>query len=370
MKCPCCYNKVIVSISEKYTLQSSKWTSNSSRSTKFFHEPYYCKNCGHIFNKLLPSQQELNQYYSDQVPHITEDYNVDKRLDIIKKFSRKKGLKNLIDFGGNSKVSFHNFLDKDGWEVDIVDVNDSINLKKRNIITSYFVLEHLTKLDETINLFYELLTDDGNIIIEVPNSVLYDIDQSGLLYEHQQHFQPSSLEKLFVRHGFKQCYVSHDKCSRDFGFLSIFEKSKSKVTFSEVNHNVYKNFQIGRKKQIALGEYPKLYFDKISNNTKVIVFWGINAYLDQIFSSIDLTSFKIITIDINPIKKSFVTPKFDFYTPDDFFINFSKIQGDEINIDEICFVITATEHYNTIKNQLTSITDNIYIFDPIGRIKQ
>ena len=42
---------------------------------------------------------------------------------------------------------------------------------------------------------------------------------------------------------------------------------------------------------------------------------------------------------------------------------------DYFDIDEICFVITATEHYNIIKNQLISITDKIHVYDPIGRIK-
>ena len=37
--------------------------------------------------------------------------------------------------------------------------------------------------------------------------------------------------------------------------------------------------------------------------------------------------------------------------------------------DKISFVITATEHYNIIKNQLISITDKIHVYDPIGRIE-
>ena len=197
----------------------------------------------------------------------------------------------------------------------------------------------------------------------------YNTDQSGLLYEHQQHFQPSSLEQLFIRHGFSQRYLSYDKCSRDFGFISVFEKSKSNLTFSSINYDVFKNFKIGRDKQIAFDEYPKVFFDKILNNSKVIVFWGVNANLEQLLRSNDLTSFQIITIDINPIKKSFVTPKYDFYTPDEFFLQFSKIFGNEKSIDEISFVITATEHYNIIKNQLISITDKIHVYDPIGRIE-
>ena len=44
-----------------------------------------------------------------------------------------------MDFGGNSKVSFHQFLEKEGWKVDIVDINDAINFKNKNIITAYFV---------------------------------------------------------------------------------------------------------------------------------------------------------------------------------------------------------------------------------------
>ena len=127
MKCPCCFNKVVIPICEKYTMKSSIWTSNTSKSTKFIHQPYYFNNCGHIFNKFQPSQKELAKYYNDQVLHIAEDYNVNNRLEIINMFSSKIESKNLMDFGGNSKVSFHQFLEKEGWKVDIVDINDAIN---------------------------------------------------------------------------------------------------------------------------------------------------------------------------------------------------------------------------------------------------
>ena len=135
MKCPCCFNKVVIPILKVY-YEIKYLDYNTSKSTKFIHQPYYCNNCD-IYLTSSAFSKELAKYILDQVLHIAEDYNVNNRLEIINMFSSKIESKNLMDFGGNSKVSFHQFLEKEGWKVDI-DINDAINFKIKILCSIFY----------------------------------------------------------------------------------------------------------------------------------------------------------------------------------------------------------------------------------------
>ncbi|HEY7772087.1 MAG TPA: hypothetical protein VIC26_02820, partial [Marinagarivorans sp.] len=64
--------------------------------------------------------------------------------------------------------------------------------------------------------------------IEVPNLYLYPKDPAGLmLYEHVNHFSPTSLMALAGKCGLQPTDISLLKCSRAFGFVAVFQKSCS-----------------------------------------------------------------------------------------------------------------------------------------------
>ena len=70
------------------------------------------------------------------------------------------------------------------------------------------------------------------------------------MYEHQHHFQPSSLNCLLRTLNFKKIYLGKKLSSRNFGFLGIYRKSELAG-----DKNIKKKFIHGRNKQIQWNKY-------------------------------------------------------------------------------------------------------------------
>ena len=372
-KCPCCCSQYLSPVIDAYSINSSSWSSSSKSTVEFRHHPHFCETCGHIFNTKKPSNKQLIKYYNDQINHVAEDYDVQKRLNLIKSTTDSFYGKRLLDFGGNTKQSFHQKLEELSCEVEIADSSNDKIKAPFDLITSYFVFEHLVDLDNTLALFRDIIKKNGIIIIEVPDTNLYKNDYSGLMYEHQQHFQLSSLIALFLRFGFSFISSSQEDCSRNFGFVAVFKKTSTKILNEvDVNKDVVNFYKIARKQQIAQSEYPKKFFfrDDIFLNKKGIIFWGVNANLDEIINSVTLNLKHKIAIDLNADKQKYLDDDFEFFTPDIFFKGLNNILlCKQLVIDDLLFIITATEHYKAIKKEISLITNQYLLYDPIGRFK-
>ena len=370
MKCPCCNSNEINNFLETYVLKSCAWYSKKLRVTDFKHTPNYCFNCGHIFNSSAPTEAEMKNFYLDQFLHTHEAYNIENRIKIIESLFKNNGKIRFLDFGGNSKLSFHKLLEKKGYILKIIDVENSFKKEKFDIISAYSVLPHLINLNKIMKIFDKILAENGKIIIEVPNSNFYKDDYSGLIYESQHHFQPSSLSHLFSRYGFRELYYSKDNSSRDFQFVSVYEKSKTKQKLRVPNKDAIECYKLGRQKQILEKNFPELFF-KSFNKSNLIVLWGVNRYLFKILESNVLNDYKIITLDINS-KKNFLLDEynFDFYTPSEFFQNYKMILAKyNVNISQTEFVITAVAYYASIKKEINLISKKVHIYDPLKKVK-
>ena len=368
MNCPCCGSQNVNKFIEAYKISSSAWRSRTFKSIDFFHSPRSCNNCGHIFNSLSPTPKDLESYYLDQIPHIAEDYDTCKRISVIEEVNQDGNEKRILDFGGNSRLNFHIELEKRGYIVSVRDVGESAEVNDFDIITSYFVFEHLVDLDMTILELEALLTSEGKIIIEVPDATLYDADYSGLHYEHQQHFQKASLKTLMARHGFEEIFSSDDLCSRSFGFVSVFQqKTHLSVSFS-FDKSIPEKYAAGRERQTRVVEYIHEFFNDELKEKKVICFWGANANLEMIFESKILQDQKYLVIDINVAKRSLIERLgYEFFTPSEFFDAYSDILSmHSITSNEVSIVITATAHSRSIRSQLDHIECDYLTFDPIG----
>jgi len=370
MKCPCCNTNETNNFLETYILKSSAWHSKKLSVIDFKHTPNYCFNCGHIYNSTPPSEVEMKNFYLDQIPHLYEDYSIVKRIKIIETLFNNSEKVKFLDFGGNTKLSFHKTLEKKGYILKIIDVENIFKKEKFDIISAYSVLPHIINLNKIMKIFDEFLAENGKIIIEVPDSNFYKNDYSGLIYESQHHFQPSSLSYLFARYGFRELYCSKDTSSRDFQFVSIFEKSKKKQALRKPNEGVMEYYKLGRKKQILEKNFPGTFF-KSFDKSNLIVFWGVNPYLSRILESNVLNQYKIIALDIDFSKKYLLSEyNLDFYTPSEFFKNYAMIL-DKLNVN-ICqteFVITAVAYYASIKKEINLISKKVHIYDPLKKVK-
>jgi hypothetical protein len=361
-----------------YTIESTP-INVSKRKYIFLHSPLYCEKCGHVWNSAVPTEQQLHSYYCDQILHCTEDYSPDHRIYMIDKILNMhcgQDIQNnpmlLLDYGSNKQLAFHEKLIRLGMRVFTFDIVDTAQcIPNVDIVTSYFMLEHARTLDEHFSFFNDKLNKDGILIIEVPDSRIYDYDYSGLLYEHQHHFQPSSLNEIALRHNFYNIYLSSRDCSRKFGFLSVYTKHQDKRMISSPVEDVRSKYIAGRRSQSQESTVTNALAEAVSSflrnkNIKSIYFWGINEYYvnarqmlmdeDRLMNS----NMKFFAIDINPEKKNHVLNGDTYIHADDSQDHFMNNSHDSV------LIITAVAHREQILNSI-SFDGVIFIFNPFDR---
>ena len=372
--CPCCksHGKKYV---QPYVL-SSLSINKSKYLYKFFHYPLFCEECGHIWNKTQPLKYELENYYKDQLPNIIEDYDTEKRINLIISKINKKNLKkqnkiHILDYGSNNKLDFHKIIEEKGLNLSMLDVGSTKSYKNNffDIITCYFMLEHSLDPELVFKFFNLKIKPNGLLFVEVPDSTKYHKDFSGLMFEHQQHFQPHSLDCLAKRYGFSRVSTSKTNCSRPFGFISIFKKSLSNKNNLQII-NTKHLFEIGRNQQIKIDNFFENFSKdicsiiKLQNEVKIYI-WGINDNYLLIRKNLDKHFGRqkpaLIAIDINPLKKSYT------FKDDQFLLSDEANQVLEKNNNpKNCLIITASSHWEKILSNII-FKGKIFVVNPFDK---
>lgn len=201
-----------------------------------------CKHCTVLFTNPRPDSSNIGKYYEspNYISHadkpkglvgyiyqVVRKVAIQQKLKLIAKTNKfKKG--RLLDIGCGTGT-FINAAKIEGWEVEGVEKNpeaaqistlrinqeiyqDLLELKtkeKFQIITMWHVLEHIEKLDETIEKIKSLLHSKGKLIVAVPNHLSKDAKEYGehwAAYDvprHLYHFNEQSIKTLFERHQMK-----------------------------------------------------------------------------------------------------------------------------------------------------------------------
>jgi hypothetical protein len=369
--CPVCANDAIEPFADTYVIFSFRSDNYSMTRYKFYHRPLYCGGCGHIWNGTTPSEEELSSYYKDARDHLYEDYDIEKRLDVITRHgvATGKALGSLLDFGSNLKRSFHEKLEDIGFSVDVFDVstNDLRLAGPYDVITCYFVLEHVLDPDAIIRRFRGLGRVGTVLIVEVPGTERYDTDFSGLMHEHMQHFQEASMERLCANHGFKRIAGDWESCSRPFGFVMVFECVGVAPTVDAIakREDVKARFMEGRRKQAAsMLEFPSKFLARHQlTRFSTIAFWGVNSNFETLRELLNPRDQLIIGLDLNGAKAVYLGDGETFMSPDDFIATWGV--DVEEGTDDIAVVITATAHIADIRPRLTGFR-HVFPYDPVG----
>lgn len=164
-----------------------------------------CIDCNFHFTNPRPKDKDLGQYYiSDHyISHNNTSKNLfEKVYQLVRRFAIK-GKYNLISgFFNRGRIldvgcGTGDFLKKfkeESWKVKGIepseiarkqaienhnlDVDESTDLRELegefDIITMWHVLEHVTELNTTVSEFNRLLSQDGKVIIAVPNLESFD----------------------------------------------------------------------------------------------------------------------------------------------------------------------------------------------------
>lgn len=202
-----------------------------------------CENCTFRFTQEVPDSEHIGAYYKaesyishsdtregfmNQLYHRARAYMLGQKHKLLRKHSPGK---RLLDVGCGTGY-FLQFMQGKGWDVlGIEPDEDARNFAKNNFnltvfspevlsawrkekkasfeaITLWHVLEHLHRPDHYLQSLRDMLTDDGVLLVAVPNYASGDgahYAKDWAAYDvprHLWHFSPETLERLAKGCGF------------------------------------------------------------------------------------------------------------------------------------------------------------------------
>jgi len=200
-----------------------------------------CETCDFTFTNPRPKEEDLGEYYKSDmyISHTNNTkglfnwmyqtvrkYAIGTKVNLLKKTSQNK---NHLDIGCGTG-EFLNACQKAGYNTNGIEPSETareqaiknFNLsvsKNTNLdqfqkgefdsISMWHVLEHVPNLNETIEGFSQVLSENGKVIIAVPNHKSWDSSHYKEFWAawdapiHLWHFSKDSIEKLFNKHNFK-----------------------------------------------------------------------------------------------------------------------------------------------------------------------
>jgi 2-polyprenyl-3-methyl-5-hydroxy-6-metoxy-1,4-benzoquinol methylase len=201
-----------------------------------------CHGCYFLFTNPRPPAEEIGAYYQSDnyISHHDEakdlmsrvytsvrNHTIKGKLKLINRMQSHKGA--ILDVGCGT-ASFLQACKQDGWQVSATEpdpgarriaenrvgdiVSESIKApvlqnKKFEIITLWHVLEHVHELNQTVSWLQDHLTENGTLIIAVPNPQSFDAQEYGRFWaaydvpRHLYHFTRSTMKRLVENHQLK-----------------------------------------------------------------------------------------------------------------------------------------------------------------------
>jgi len=230
-----------------------------------------CENCGFQFTQGFPVEKEIGKYYEtpdyishsdtkkgmmNELYHLVRSRMLQKKAQLINNITGKTSGK-ILDIGTGTGYFSHTMQQK-GWQVEAIEKSEQArSFAKKNfnldikddsglndfssgsfdVITLWHVMEHLEHLNETWERLYELLKDDGCLVVAVPNCSSYDAQKYKEFWaaydvpRHLWHFTPDSIKKFGEKHNFT--LVNHLPMPFDAFYVSIlsekYKESKSSL---------------------------------------------------------------------------------------------------------------------------------------------
>lgn len=199
-----------------------------------------CTNCDFVFTNPRPDRISIIKYYKSDVYvshsnksnspinvvyRIIRKYTLYQKLRMINRFATQG---RLLDYGCGTGHLI-SYAQSKGWNVTGIEPDpnarkiaansiskdrlfnsiDELEDEKFNVITLFHVLEHIHDLNQTVSKILESLSDQGILIIAVPNHKSYDADKYKAdwaaydLPRHLYHFDSNSISKLSQKNGLK-----------------------------------------------------------------------------------------------------------------------------------------------------------------------
>jgi SAM-dependent methyltransferase len=199
-----------------------------------------CKSCEFRFLNPRPDENAIGKYYHspDYVAHsnkswglMTHLYRIARQRNLKYKYeilSKYIGSGKVLDIGC-ATAEFLEYMRQKNWEIAGMEpdpyVREKTAVEKQidivgkdglkifpsqsfQLITLWHVLEHVHRLDEQIEEIKRLLSENGFLVLALPNPDSYDASYYGKYWagfdlpRHLYHFSPADVETLFQKYGF------------------------------------------------------------------------------------------------------------------------------------------------------------------------
>lgn len=214
-----------------------------------------CKNCGFVFSKKIPGNNELSAIYTNYPRFTTlSPITVKRYNELLDKFESFKQTGNILDLGCSNGL-FLEVAKNRGWNVygteyaqESIDYCAKNNIKvfksdqlpaefyelKFDVVTSFEVIEHINNPNEDMELVNKVIRKGGAFYFTTPNfnalsRFILKEKWNVIDYpEHLSYYTPSTINYLLTKHGYKKQWVVTTGIS-----FTRFNQSLGKTTVSE-----------------------------------------------------------------------------------------------------------------------------------------
>jgi len=182
-----------------------------------------CNACGMVQQDPIPSDDEVNEYYSNEyrqdykktyipkIKHVFRAGNLAlERINFLKnrgvyngklldvgagggEFTYLSGKLGFMSQGIEPNIGYSNYAREEyGIKIETGQLSNVVG--KINVITMFHALEHIPNPIKTFELLFGLLRDDGYLLIEVPNIETNDASPHNIYFRaHIHYFSASTL---------------------------------------------------------------------------------------------------------------------------------------------------------------------------------
>ncbi len=261
-------------------------------STIELNDSYSDENISNYYRSVLRTPLDIAKVHSDD-PRVI---NAKKRIDFIKRNTTGKKLLE-IGFGDGITLLEASKYGYDSTGIDLTEGYDnqyqflktsgisivnsdfySFNIKdKFDIVAAFLLFEHIKHPSLFLKKVSDCLTDEGFLIIEVPNLSNYKdfLSDTMLTHEHIFHFTYTTLNALLLKNGFKLIASQPKGTSYGFSMTNCYQKNENNAFKSivEPDKNSLNHFMDYFK---VLDSYKKTLLDEleliIQGSEKIFVF--------------------------------------------------------------------------------------------------
>jgi len=246
---------------DKYEMYQTKFTS-------FDRLDDYYKSENYI------SHTDAKRNWFEKVYQLVKNYTINQKWKLVKKHTNGKSI-SVLDIGcgtgdflkqGINKLNVHGVGVEPNSEAASISSSKHINVynnigelnnDKYDVITLWHVLEHVTDLNEYFNFFKNHLSENGILIVAVPNFKSFDAHHYKDYWaawdvpRHLWHFSKQSIKKLAEQNNFRLIHIKPM-------YFDSFYVSLLSEEYKTGSKNILKAFYIGLLSNIK-GIFSKEY---------------------------------------------------------------------------------------------------------------